>query len=97
MSDPSPALPAGRKLRVAFITTSMIVGGQERVLMDVCNGMDRDRFEVALLLTKDRGPLCDFVEEPKTQVVEDFRRGPLGALFALGRLTRWMKKWKPEC
>ena len=97
MPDPSPELPAGRKLRVAFITTSMIVGGQERVVMDVCNGMDRDRFDVALLLTKDRGPLCDFVEEPRTEVVDQFRGGPLGTFFALGRLTRWMKKWKPDC
>jgi glycosyltransferase involved in cell wall biosynthesis len=97
MSSPSLAPPAGRKLRVAFITTSMIVGGQERVLMDVCNGMDRDRFEIALLLTKGRGPLCDFVDEPATLIVPEFRRGPLGAFLALGRLTRWMKKWKPDC
>ncbi|MCH2101254.1 MAG: glycosyltransferase [Planctomycetes bacterium] len=97
MPDPFPELPAGRKLRVAFVTTSMIVGGQERVVMDVCNGMDRDRFEVALLLTKDRGPLCDFIEEPRTEVVDQFRNGPLGSLLALNRLTRWMKKWKPDC
>lgn len=65
--------------------------------MDVCNGMDRDRFDVALLLTKDRGPLADFVEEPRTEIVTDFRRGPLGSFLALGRLKRWMRAWKPDC
>lgn len=96
MPDPLPGTPGARRMRVAFITTSMIVGGQERVIMDVCNGMDPERFEVALLLTKERGPLCDFIQDHVT-VVPEFRRGPLGALLALGRLTRWMRAWKPDC
>jgi glycosyltransferase involved in cell wall biosynthesis len=95
MVDSGP-LPAGRKLRVAFITTSMIVGGQERVVMDVVNNMDRDRYDVALLLTKDRGPLCDFIED-HVEVVHDFRRGSLGSVLALSRLNAWVKKWKPDC
>ena len=96
MTDSGP-LPAGdRKLRVAFITTSMIVGGQERVIMDVVNNMDRDRYDVALLLTKERGPLCDFVQDHVT-VEHDFRRGSLGAFRAYPRLLSWMKKWKPDC
>ncbi len=64
--------------------------------MDVANNMDRDRFDVALLLTKDRGPLCDFIED-HVEVVEEFRRGKLGAFLALGRITAWMKQWKPDC
>ena len=64
--------------------------------MDVVNNMDRSRYDVALLLTKDRGPLCDFVED-HVEVVEEFRRGKLGAFLALGRITAWMKKWKPDC
>ena len=64
--------------------------------MDVVNNMDRDRYDVALLLTKDRGPLCDFIED-HVEVVHDFRRGSLGAFLALSRLNAWVKKWKPDC
>jgi glycosyltransferase involved in cell wall biosynthesis len=93
----SGQLPAGgRKLKVAFITTSMIVGGQERVVMDVVNHMDRSRFETALLLTKGPGPLCDFIQD-HVALETDFRRGALGTFRALPRLISWMKKWKPDC
>jgi len=96
MPDSTPGHPGGRKLRVAFVTTSMIVGGQERVVMDVCNVMDRDRFDVALLLTKERGPLADFMQD-HVEVVPDFRAGMLGPFLALGRLKKWFKQWKPDC
>ncbi len=95
MPEPQASARAGRR-RVAFITTSMIVGGQERVIMDVVNGMDQAQWEVALLLTKERGPLCDFVKN-HVLVVPEFRRGALGAFRALPRLVRWMKAWKPDC
>ena len=85
-----------QRLRVAFVATSMYVGGQERVTVDLVNGLDRERFEPALLLTKDRGPLLDFVRDD-VKVDWGFRRGPLGPLLALPRIQSWLRRWKADC
>jgi glycosyltransferase involved in cell wall biosynthesis len=95
MPESNPSATGARKIRVVFINTRMDVGGQERVIMDVVNHMDRQRFDLALLLTKDRGPLCDFIED-HVQVEAEFRHGFLGTFLALPRLVRWMKRWKPD-
>jgi glycosyltransferase involved in cell wall biosynthesis len=95
MPDSHPSAAGPRKIRVVFLNTRMDVGGQERVIMDVVNNMSQERFDLALLLTKDRGPLCEFIQS-HIEVQSEFRRGPLGSFLALPRLISWMKRWKPD-
>jgi glycosyltransferase involved in cell wall biosynthesis len=81
-------------LRVAFLNTSMVVGGQERVLLDVVNGLDRNRFEPHVLLTKEPGPLADRFAKgvPVHHGLRKFKGDPL----TLWRMWRWMRKLRPH-
>jgi glycosyltransferase involved in cell wall biosynthesis len=84
------------KVKVVFVTTSMIVGGLEKVLVDVANGMDSSRYEVSVLLTKLPGPLADdFLGH--VQVVSEFRRGLFGSFLGLFRMMSWMRRHRPDC
>ncbi len=84
------------KVKVVFVTTSMIVGGLEKVLVDVANGMDPSRYEVSVLLTKLPGPLAENFAE-RVEVVSEFRRGPLGSFLGLFRMMSWMRRRRPHC
>jgi len=85
-----------KRTKVAFVTTSLIVGGQEKVLVDVANGMDREEFAVAVVLTKEPGALAKDLAEDVT-VLSGLRNGFLGSFLALPRLMGWMKRWQPDC
>ena len=85
-----------KRTKVAFVTTSLIVGGQEKVLVDVANGMNRKEFEVALVLTKEPGALAKDLAEDVT-VISGLRDGFLGSFLALPRMMGWMKQWQPDC
>ncbi len=47
----------GRPLRVAFVITSMPVGGAETLLVNLIRGMDKSRFSPEIVCLKERGPL----------------------------------------
>ena len=82
------------QLRVAFLNTSMVVGGQERVLLDVVNGLNRKRFKPYVLLTKSPGPLASRFKKdvPIQHGLRKFKGDPC----TLWRMWRWMRKHRPQ-
>src|SRR5947209_4931353 len=52
VSRPGPQ-PGDHAVRVAFVTTSMGVGGAERLLVELIRRMDRDRFHPVLICLKE--------------------------------------------
>ncbi len=50
-----------RPLRVAFVITSMPVGGAETLLVNLIRGMDRSRFEPEIICLKELGPLGEIM------------------------------------
>jgi glycosyltransferase involved in cell wall biosynthesis len=50
-----------KPLRVAFIITSMPVGGAETLLVNLIRGLDRSRFEPEIICLKERGPLGEIM------------------------------------
>ena len=82
------------QLRVAFLNTSMVVGGQERVLLDVVNGLNRERFQPYVLLTKTPGPLASRFKKdvPIQHGLRKFKGDPC----TLWRMWRWMRKHRPQ-
>ncbi len=64
----------GGRIRVAFFTEVGIIGGAERFLRQLVQGLDRDRYEVELLCAKNDG-LVRFLGEPAG--VPLFRARPL--------------------
>jgi glycosyltransferase involved in cell wall biosynthesis len=56
------------KLRVMQITNNLGIGGLERVVVNLCRHLDRDRFEVAACCLNFRGPFADELEKDSIPV-----------------------------
>ncbi len=54
---------SGRPLNVSFIITSMPVGGQETLLVDLIRRLDRERFSPQLCCIKTPGPLGEILAD----------------------------------
>lgn len=64
LSGMSGTQPGERtRTRVAFVLPSFAGGGAERVIITFANALPRDRFQVALVVLNDEGPLHDLVED----------------------------------
>jgi glycosyltransferase involved in cell wall biosynthesis len=75
---------------VAFILPSLAGGGAERVMLTFAAALDRDRFDVHLILLTDEGPLGDLV--PADLRVTVLNRPRLrSALFPLHRALRQLR------
>jgi glycosyltransferase involved in cell wall biosynthesis len=57
LDQQAPIANTTTPLRVAFIITSMPVGGAEMLLVNLIRGMDRTRFEPEIICLKELGPL----------------------------------------
>jgi len=66
----------GERTHVLVVNDSMMVGGAERVAVDIANTLDRDRYEVTFCSTRSGGPLTDVLADDTEHVV-------------LGRSTTW--------
>jgi len=50
---------AGKKIRILYLSSCTLVGGQETVLKRLLRGLDKGLYEAECLITHDRGPLHD--------------------------------------
>src|SRR5215208_3958812 len=77
-------------LRVLFLTTSMPIGGDETLLMNLVRRMDRARFAPEIVCLKEKGPLgCELAEEMPVHY------GLIGLKFdvrVLARLWKLMRR-----
>src|SRR3954452_13145939 len=82
---------ADRRFHVMQVTFGMVIGGLERVVMELCRYVDPSRFRLSICCIGRRGPLADVMEAegvpvivcPKQTRVAKYLRG-----FELGRLFR---------
>ncbi len=58
-------MTTGRQ-RVVFVLPTLIMGGAERVMVTLMNGLNKSRFDVHLVALNKTGPLCRFVEPAVT-------------------------------
>jgi glycosyltransferase involved in cell wall biosynthesis len=72
----SPARPQlhergarGRRLRVLQAIGTMHIGGAENVVVELCRGLDRSRFDVALCCTRETGVLSDRLKAESIEVI----------------------------
>ncbi|QDU87440.1 GDP-mannose-dependent alpha-(1-6)-phosphatidylinositol monomannoside mannosyltransferase [Pirellulimonas nuda] len=79
-------------MRVAFIQTTMIVGGAETLLVNLIRRLDRTRFQPELVCLKDRGPLGDLLAD-EVPVHANLLSGKHD-LRVLPRLARLLRKRK---
>ncbi len=59
--DPNLTPNSGRRLRTAFVITSMPVGGAETLLLNLIRSLNRDRFSPSLFCLKELGPMGELL------------------------------------
>jgi len=78
--------------RVAFVLPSFAGGGAQRVLLTLLAGLDRRKFEPALVVLSDRGPLADLCPSEVATVV----LGRPRARTAVPALLSALRRLRPD-
>ncbi|MCB0879348.1 MAG: glycosyltransferase [Thermoleophilia bacterium] len=60
--NPRPGLDSGRPVRVTTMVDALLAGGAERVAVEVACGLDRERYQPHVLVTREDGPLRELLE-----------------------------------
>jgi glycosyltransferase involved in cell wall biosynthesis len=58
-----------RKIHIMQVTYGMVIGGLERVIIELCRHVDRSRYRLSICCISTRGPLADVIEAEGTQVI----------------------------
>ncbi|MBP7063420.1 glycosyltransferase [Ferrovibrio sp.] len=86
-----------RRIRLLVIANGLGVGGTERHLLQVLPQLDRDRFDIRLLLMHRDGALESAMAAAGIAIHGGpFRRFPLRPLFGFMHALRLLRGWKPD-
>ncbi len=84
-----------RGVRVCYVTTSLQVGGAERVLYDLATRLDRRRFEPSVIALQPMGPIGEALQIAEVPVEALGIRSPRQALL-LARLAPLIRRTRPH-
>jgi len=84
-------MPAPERIAVMQVTDSLILGGAERVAVNLANLLPRDRYRVHLCVTREDGPLSEQVAPDVDRLVLD-RRRRYDDLAAAWHLARYIQR-----
>lgn len=83
------------KIKILQIISSLDRGGAERVMADLCRGLDKEKFEVRVIVLKRLGPLSADL----TKAGIDFELFGLPfkfGVFKIGKLTSLIREFAPD-
>ncbi len=81
-----------KKKKILFFLQTLNGGGAERVTVNIIKGLDRDKFEVILLLVNREGVYLDLI--PKD--VSIYSLDSSKTLFSILKLRKKIKEIKPD-
>ncbi len=84
-----------RGVRVCYVTTSLQVGGAERVLYDLATRLDRRRFQPSVIALQPMGPIGEALQLAEVPVEALGVRSP-GQAWRLARLARLLRHARPH-
>jgi hypothetical protein len=89
-----------RKIRLAYYTETLLVGGAERYMVDIINGLDTKRFDI-LLFHNPNPVLEEFIKSNvKVPVIRErvpvmsLAYSPTGQALQARARDRWRQAWK---
>jgi glycosyltransferase involved in cell wall biosynthesis len=83
------------RIRIAFIASTFVVGGAERVTQALVSRLPRDRFECAFLFLREAGPIGRELFCVGCGGAERLQHGRFDTAV-LVRLARRLRRWRPD-
>lgn len=84
-----------KKIKIVHIIGRLGYGGAERLLLDICRKMDRDRFDVRVVSLQGGGPLLDLFEQANVPVTIFYKKHK-GDFRVIKQTKAYLKKIKPD-
>lgn len=84
-----------KKIKIGLVANSLQVGGLEKVVVNILNYINRDRFDPFLICLHERQDLWQEVRDPSIPVYDLHFNNTL-KLFNLYKLNKTIKKEKPD-
>lgn len=79
------------RIHVGFVVNNMDIGGMERCITRLANGLDRDKFQLSLICLDRSGPAAEWIGNPEVTIVE-LRRTTRNDLRTVRQLADQLKK-----
>ncbi len=83
------------KIRIAFVASSFVVGGAERVMLELITRLPGERYESRLFFLKEPGPVGQELLDRGVRAETNFLQGKFD-LLAMRRFSRRLRVFKPH-
>ncbi len=80
------------KSRITFVLSTLTGGGAERVTLNIINNLDREKYEICLILLQNYGEYLDQIPKDIEVEILDVKR----TLFSFAKLRKVIKKQAPD-
>jgi len=80
------------KFRITFVLSTLTGGGAERVTLNIINNLDREKYEIHLILLQNYGEYMDQIPEDISVEILDVKR----TLFSFVKLRKIIKRESPD-
>lgn len=86
----------GGRVRLAFLIRSLAIGGAERQLVELAKGLDRERFDVAVITFYSGGKFAADLEQAGIPVYSLRKRGRWDLVAFFARLVKLLRALQPD-
>lgn len=83
------------KIKIVYIISSFALGGAERLLLDLCRKLDKEKFEIYICSVTGGGPLLNEFEKLNIKVKVFYKPTKLG-LGVIWQIFKYLKNIKPQ-
>ena len=84
------SLPSDRPLKVAVVISNLTLGGAERQVVELSNHIDRQRFDLHVILLSSHAPLAEQLAhaDERLHIIEKKNKFDISVVFRLAKLFR---------
>lgn len=85
----------GEKIKIVYIINSFALGGAEKLLLNFCRALDKNKFEIAICTVTGGGPLEEEFEKLGVQIKIFSKKNKLG-LGVIWQIKYFLKEFRPQ-
>ncbi len=84
-----------QKIKIVYVINNFVLGGAERLLLDICRRLDKNKFEITVITILGNGPLLPEFEKLAIQIKVFQKKSKLG-LGLIWQLCKLLRQIKPQ-